>query len=415
MTLTAIKLRPQQKDALDCMKDNNKVRVIAATSAGKSYIIFFDIQQKMQQNEDALFIIVSSRVLLLQQLEKEYTKLIDNTHIVHMHSGESNSRKITNYLEFAYWAEVTKGPKVVFVTYHSLKKIVKSEVNIEALYLDECHNSVKRHFFEDAKAIEPYCKNLYSFTAAPKYHADPTKNGNNNTQVYGDVVYNVNTLELINNGSILSPRAIPMHIPAIRDKKQNPHERDYYTLMDYIYNNDNTDRVLITCPSSRALMDLICLTDFMQDLNDNGYDVFHITSKYGAFHNKTKINRSEFLNKMEEYGRENKKFIVLHYSILTEGWSNNSIQASILMRQQQLGCTVQNIGRTLRIGHSDLDRIQKGELVPGDYDNYDKPFGNIVIPVYENVGAKIEQQVDFVIDEVFCKGNYVHDLIKEKK
>lgn len=415
MSLTNIKLRPQQGEALEYMKYNNKVRVIAATSAGKSYIIFFDIHNKMQENEDSLFIIVSSRILLLQQLEKEYSNLVDNTHIVHMHSGESNSRKITDLLEFAYWAEVTKGPKVVFVTYHSLKKIVKSEVNIDAIYFDECHNGAKKNFFEDTKAIEPYCKNLYSFTAAPKYHEDPTKNGNNNIQVYGDVVYNVNTLDLINNGSILSPKAIPMHIPAIRDKKQNAHERDYYTLMDYLYNNDNTDRVLITCPSSRSLMDLICLTDFMQDLNDNGYDVFHITSKYGCFHNKTRIKRSEFLTRLDEYGKENKKFVVLHYSILTEGWSNNSIQASILMRQQQLGSTVQNIGRTLRIGHSDLERIQKGELLPGDYDNYEKPHGNIVIPVYENVGAKIEQQVDFVIEEVFLKGNYVHDLIKEKK
>jgi hypothetical protein len=85
------------------------------------------------------------------------------------------------------------------------------------------------------------------------------------------------------------------------------------------------------------------------------------------------------------------------------------------MRQQQLGATIQNIGRTLRIGHSDIDRIQKGELTAGDYDNYEKPCGNIIIPVYENVGSNIEEQVDFVIDEVFTKGNYVHDLIEEKK
>jgi superfamily II DNA or RNA helicase len=415
MSLSAIKLRPQQTEALGIMEEHNKVRVIAATSAGKSYIIFFDIHKKAKNKENSLFVIVSSRILLLQQLEKEYSKLFDNTHIVHMHSGEAKSRKITDYLEFSYWAEVTEGPKIVFVTYHSLKKIVKSEMNIDALYLDECHNGAKSHFFEYIKGVEPYCNNLYSFTAAPRYHPDPTKNGNNNSEVFGSQVYNVNTLDLIKNGSILPPKSQTMRIPSVRDKKQNPHESDYYTLMDYLYNNDNTERVLITCPSSRSLMDLICLTDFLKDLNDSGYDVFHITSKYGAFHNKTKIKRSEFLNRMEEYGEQNKKFVVLHYSILTEGWSNNSIQASILMRQQQLGATIQNIGRTLRIGHSDIDRIQKGELTAGDYDNYEKPCGNIIIPVYENVGSNIEEQVDFVIDEVFTKGNYVHDLINEKK
>jgi superfamily II DNA or RNA helicase len=311
----------------------------------------------MQTKEDSLFIIVSSRILLLQQLSSEYSKLIDNTHIVHMHSGDSNNRKITDYLEFAYWCEKKKGPKVVFVTYHSLKKIVKSEMPIDALYLDECHNSSKRHFFEWVKGADDISKALYSFTATPRYHVDPTKNGNNNVEVYGSKVYNISAVELIKDGSILPPKISPIRIPDIRDNKNDAHERDYYTLMDCLLNEENTERVLITCPSTRSLMDLLCLTDFMQDLNDNGYELFHITSKYGAFHNKTKLKRTEFLNRINEYGKENKKFVVLHYSILTEGWSNNSIQSSIFMRPQSMGATVQNVGRTLRLGHADIERI----------------------------------------------------------
>lgn len=408
-----VQLRSHQKEALNVMSEHNKVRIIAPTSAGKSIIIFGDIHNKMQLQEDSLFVIVSSRILLLQQLSAEFTKVIDNVNIAHLHSGESGRKKITNFLDLAYWCEKTKGPKVVFVTYHSLHKIAKAELNIESIYLDECHNGAKRNFFEFVKSVNPHCKHLYSFTATPRYHKDPTKNGNNNPDVYGSQVYNVNAVELIKNGAILPPKSTPVKISDVRDKKNGTHERDYYTLMDCIVNGENTDRVLITCPSTKSMMALLAMTDFIKDLNEKGYDIFHITSKYGAFHNNKKLKRTEFLRIVDDYGKENKKFVVLHYSILTEGWSNNSIQSTILMRQQSLGSTVQVIGRNLRLGHEDIQRINSGDLTPGDYSNYSKPYGEIIIPVYQNVGVKIEEQVDGIITEVFQNGNYVYDVIEK--
>jgi superfamily II DNA or RNA helicase len=407
--------REHQKEALDLMSVNSKVRIIAPTSAGKSLIIFGDIYNKMQNQENSLFVVVSSRILLLQQLSHEFTKYISTANIVHTHSGDTGHKKIKDFLQLAYWAEKTEGPKVIFVTYHSLHKIAKAELDVDAVYLDECHNGAKRHFFEYVKDVEKTAKNFYSFTATPRYHKNPTKNGNNNVEVYGDTVYNVNAVTLIKNGSILPPNASPFFISDCRDKKNNSHERDYYTLMDIIINGENTDRVLITCPSTKAMMALLSMTDFIKDLQEQGYDLFHITSKYGAFHNNVKLKRSDFLSRIEEYGKENKKFVVMHYSILTEGWSNNSIQSSVFMREQSMGSTVQNIGRNLRIAHEDLRRIESGELIPGDYDNYVKPYGEVIIPVYKNTGSRIQEQVESVITEVFTNGNYVYDVIEEPK
>lgn len=411
--MNGIEFRNHQAEALNVMSDHNKVRIIAPTSAGKSFIIFGDIYNKMNQQEDSLYVIVTSRILLLQQLASEFSKVIDSANIVHMHSGETGQRKITDFLQLAYWVEKTKGTKVVFVTYHSLHKIANAELEIDAIYLDEAHNGAKKHFFDSVKQTEQFCKHLYSFTATPRYHKDPTKNGNNNIDVYGNEIYNVNAVQLIKEGSILPPKTTAFRIPDVRDKKNGTHERDYYTLMDCILNGENTDRVLITCPSTKAMMALLSMTDFMEDLAENGYDIFHITSKYGAFHNNEKLKRTEFLTRIEDFGKRNKKFVVLHFSILNEGWSNNSIQSSIFMRQQSLGATVQNVGRTLRIGHSDIERIQNGELTPGDYDNYEKPCGEVIIPVYNNYGNNIEQQVDTIITEVFKNGNYVYDTIDE--
>lgn len=397
------------------MQEKNKLRIIAPTSAGKSYMIFGDIYNKIQIQENTLHIIVSSRILLLQQLSLEFAEKVEGVNIVHMHSGDTGHRKITNYLDLAYWTEVTKGPKVIFTTYNSLRKIANAEIEIDGVYLDEAHNAAKRHFFEYVKAVDKFTKSLYTFTATPKHHPDPTMNGNNNIEVHGSDVYVVNAVDLINEGSILPPKVTTINIPFIQDSKEHAYQRDYFTLMDTLLNEPNMDRVLITCPSTAAMMELMAMTDFVKDLTDNGYDLFHITAKYGAFHNNKKVKRSDFLTTIDRYGKEEKKFVVLHYSILTEGWSNNSIQSSILMRDQSMGATVQNTGRTLRLAHNDIKRIDSGELSICDYANYEKPFGNIVIPVYENSGSKTEETVNSVITEVFVNGNYVFDSVTVKK
>jgi hypothetical protein len=58
--------------------------------------------------------------------------------------------------------------------------------------------------------------------------------------------------------------------------------------------------------------------------------------------------------------------------------------------------------------------MKSGELVPGDFSNYIKSFGKVVIPVYNNkVGIATARRVQNVIDEVFVKGNFVADVIKK--
>jgi superfamily II DNA or RNA helicase len=181
--LAGIALRSHQEEAIQLMSEHDKVRIIAPTSAGKSLIIFQDIYNKSQESDNSLFVIVSSRILLLQQLSYEFSKFFSGINIAHMHSGDTGHRKITDMLEMAYWVEKTQGPKVVFVTYNSLHKIGKAELDIDAVYLDECHNASKTHFFEYVKAVEKSTRQLYSLTATPRYHPDPTKNGNNNEEI----------------------------------------------------------------------------------------------------------------------------------------------------------------------------------------------------------------------------------------
>jgi hypothetical protein len=75
--------------------------------------------------------------------------------------------------------------------------------------------------------------------------------------------------------------------------------------------------------------------------------------------------------------------------------------------------TVQSIGRCIRVSPEDTERMKTGDLIPGDFENYAKPFGKVVIPVYDNkVGISTARRVENVVDEVFVKGNFVADYVK---
>jgi hypothetical protein len=175
------------------------------------------------------------------------------------------------------------------------------------------------------------------------------------------------------------------------------------------------NKVLVVAPNTKVMMKMLSETSFMEEMHDNGYEVLHITSKWGAYVGKRKVSRSEFLDTLGAYGADpNRKFVVLHIGILTEGISVPGIQSCIFLRQQNFISTVQSIGRCIRVNPDDTARMKSGELEPGDFFNYIKPFGKVVIPVYNNkVGIATARRVQNVVDEVFVKGNFVADVIKK--
>jgi hypothetical protein len=232
--------------------------------------------------------------------------------------------------------------------------------------------------------------------------------------VFGSKIHSVKAPELLRNGSILPPVTSVMEVGSSRDK-ETAHERDFYTLCDTIFNEDDMNKVLVVAPNTKVMMRMLSETSFMEEMHDNGYEVLHITSKFGAYVGKRKVSRTEFLDTLSAYGADSsRKFVVLHIGILTEGISVPGIQSCIFLRQQNFISTVQSIGRCIRVNPEDTARMNSGELERGDFSNYLKPFGKVVIPVYNNkVGIATARRVQNVVDEVFVKGNFVADVIKK--
>ena len=166
------------------------------------------------------------------------------------------------------------------------------------------------------------------------------------------------------------------------------------------------DKVLVTAKSSKNIHKLITQTDFMAVCHSMKYNVMWITSKYGAIINGKKVTRKTFFNLMNKWGADpDKKFIMFHHSILSEGMNVSGLTACILLRNLDLITMAQTIGRVIRLHKEDALKISTGALKPNiNGSGYVKPFGKMFVPVYSNVGIGTERRLQSVVDTIFTKG-----------
>ena len=147
--------------------------------------------------------------------------------------------------------------------------------------------------------------------------------------------------------------------------------------------------------TSKELMNLMATTDFATQLIKRGYSYLYITSKTGAVVDGKKVNREEFFNTLNAWGKDpEKKFVVLHRSILSEGINVSELETVIFMRNMDVIEMTQTIGRVLRLGAES------------------KTYGLCVVPVYSNVGVATARALQTVVDTVFEKGEMLDSVVR---
>jgi superfamily II DNA or RNA helicase len=414
-----MQLRTHQSEAVEQMSQNDLGIIIAPTGAGKSYMQVKYVMDLLQVSSGKTIVVVAPRILLACQLCEDFLNFIDtsNTHVMHVHSGETDhfsSTKPNKIHLFTNTARTAGENVIIFTTYHSLHRIQESDIEINCILFDEAHNSIKKNFYRAVEPIVEVSEKAFFFTATPKYSNVSSKPGMNWTKTFGKIIYNVSAPDLIKNGSILPPKVNVVKIDSVRDKNDNPAERDCMTLLDSIINEDHMEKVLVCAPNTKVLIRMIAETDFMKEVQSYGYDVFWITSKYGAFLNDKKIRREDFYHMISEYGKDDsKKFIVLHYSILSEGISVPGLTSCIMMRQMNMIEMTQSIGRVLRLHLDDIKAIQSGQIIAGDVESYKKSFGLVHLPVYNNVGIATVRRLESIVDTIFKEGQPVISTINK--
>lgn len=406
-------LRPHQERAHSAMEHHSKGQVLMTTGGGKTPTMIFDAIREFSDSVPQTIVVVAPRIMLAEQLSAEFLEHITNASVMHVHSGETHHYSTTNPNKILTWINNIEGHKLIFTTYHSLIQIQRSGVDVHTIYFDEAHNSVQRHFFEPTKYFSDHAKRCYFFTATPKHSAVASKPGMNDGSVYGQVICQVSAPELVDGGYILPPQVQVHSMNAHRDKEFAA-ERDCMTLLDTILNEDNMQKVLVAAPNTKVLMRMLAETEFMTEVQSHGYDVMWITAKYGAFINNQKVGREVFFDTLTEWGKDSeKKFILLHYSILSEGINCPGLTSCVLMRNMDYIAMAQTIGRVIRLHTEDARRLSEGSLIPGQLKNYHKAYGFVHVPVYSNTGITTAKKLQAVVDTIFVQGEPAISTIKK--
>jgi len=384
----SITLRPHQTRAVAAMAKHDKGQLIVPTGGGKTLKMIYDCLRQLQSETPQTIVVVAPRILLAEQLSSEFLEHITNVEVMHVHSGETHHFSTTKPADIVVHAGMCAAAnrhQLIFTTYNSLQRLVDAEIDVDTIYFDEAHNSVKRNFFPATEHFAAKAKRCYFFTATPKHSLTFKKPGMNWGHVYGQVLCNVPAPELVDGGFILPPKVVVKQLPMVKGRKVMCAE-DSDNLLETIDGN-GIGKTLICARTTRQIINLISNSDFCSELAQRGYSWMTITSKTGAIIDGKKVNREQFFNTLNAWGKDSsKKFVVIHHSILSEGINVNGLEAVIFMRNMDYIGISQSIGRVIRLGDKS------------------KTFGLVCVPTYDNVGITTARKVQAVVDTVFNQG-----------
>ena len=378
------------------MWQNNKGQVIIPTGGGKTICMIDDAITNMEvRHHGQTFVVVAPRILLAEQLCKEFLELLSpghNAHVMHVHSGDVEHFHTTKPEQIHMFANVarTAGENcIIFTTYHSLHRVQEADIEVNSIYFDEAHNSVQRNFFPATEFFSNESDRCYFFTATPKHSLSVFKPGMNDTAVYGNVICNVPAPQLVEEGYILPPKVVVQQLPQ-GDFKQS----DDKNLLDTIDAN-SLNKILVAARSTKQIVRLVSQSDFCRQLEDRGYNWMYITSKTGAIINGKKVSREQFFKTLNQWGQDDTRFVIMHHSILSEGINVKGLEAVLFMRNMDYIGISQSIGRVIRLGGAE------------------KTFGLVCVPVYDKVGISTARSVQAVVDTVFEQGEPAISVVRK--
>ena len=374
------------------MQQCDKGQIIVPTGGGKTMCMIEDAKYRFN-NTRRTIVVVAPRILLANQLSADFLEHITDVNVLHVHSGETHHTSTTKSEEIkTFCIYPLHLHTIIFTTYHSLHRIQEADIDVDTIYFDEAHNSVQKNFIEAVEYYSIYAQRKYFFTATPKHSLTPKKVGMNDSDIFGQVICNVPAPKLVDEGHILPPKVVVKKID-VTDDSRFGYEKDCDHIIETIDDVD-VDKVLICARSTKQIVSLIALSKFVSELAWRGYSYMYITSKTGGVIDGQKVTREEFFDTLNAWGKTDKRFVVLHHSILSEGINVNGLEAVLFLRSMDYIGISQSIGRVIR----------KGDIT--------KQFGLVCIPVYDKVGISTSKKVQAVVDTVFKDGEPAISIVR---
>ena len=427
--------RPHQLEALKALENINEGIIHLPTGTGKTLIqalAFVNnidnawkwLKENNKPDEIPVFVTLCPRILLTNQLYSDISEiLIQNKKDVQnliVHSGKTNQNLEFGTLPFRQIKSTTssteikiqyerakaeKVPLIIYGTYDSSERIMKSGIPVYMLCCDEAHNLVSLEFnwiaeenLQKLKYFSAYRK--YYFTATLKETASDKGLGMNNSELFGEIIYEKTPLEMINSGDIIRPR---IHLVDVsKNIGLSELDKDVNAIIDSfrehkLHCNRGTKLLVIT-KGSEHLNDItthLTMKKFMK-LSGSKLQIFDISSAKGARINGELVKRELFLEKLRNLG-DNDDAIIFHINILSEGIDVPGITGIMPMSNLSTSRFLQTYGRCSRLHTEDREDLRSNIKKPIDLSEFIKPYGWIIIPVYGVAGEDLRESLTEIV------------------
>lgn len=337
-------------------------RVVIPTGGGKTFIEAAVVNyQRMHNSKTRIHLVLSPRILLTNQLMKDYRTYIGGEYrAMAFHSGSVKqdytlvkwNEPVTtdvNVVKQEYEKiNRTDMDLVIFSTYHSCDKLVDFE--FDTIIADESQYCVTENFNDSVKALKGRVR-LF-FTATERHTPSENGRGLNNTTMYGHRLYEITPAELIKLKLIVPPRLHIMYCETrdesasiISEVLEIAKEQDRLTKPDLGFS-----KILFAMSGTADVKTILDnIKKIKKEMPD--HDIFTITAKTGPMIDGVMIKRENFIEEIKI--RNN--CLIFHFDILSEGIDVDGITGVALMRNMGLSKLLQTIGRAVRTYKTDPD------------------------------------------------------------
>ena len=438
--------RQHQIDAIAAAQQATRGQIICPCGCGKTIIqicLHIDAMiTKCAQNKTGVYGIVSHRLGLNRQLRDEFVDVAikcgipfdilcigsdrgDTSKYYAKYAGLGYSPKVSRHLtslnqkeieEFA--AETQKLGRHLFVvsTYHSIDRL-KDIGEIDLITYDEAHNIIRSDFTCNIQQIKGNARREYYFTATRK--VKDHNGGMDDEDFFGTVLFDFKPQDALKRGEIACPRIqlatghnnektnnanIAMLVKSISEAffHHKHHVKQVSFNPSYI-----GAKVIVGCNGIEEMKNIYSHPAFRNEFRN----IKHFAISYkDAYFMGTKISNEEFFTRMRAL-KDNEDAIIFNVDILGEGIDLPCITGVMPLRNLGQTKLIQLFGRTLRLLNIDRQRLYAGTLIPGDYKNYVKPYGSIImhehistlnehkemeqmlLDVYEEYKSPVEQMI----------------------
>lgn len=361
-----------------CDYQFDRGRCVVPTGGGKTAIEAYSLLLKGLSPDFKIHLVMAPRIVLLNQLIKEYRKYIGSGYLAMcFHSGklEQDYQEVkweetaTTSLEViasqTVRAQSMGRNLVIFSTYHSAWKL--TDLSFGMVIADESQYCVSENYFETITNLRAEFK---LFCTATEKHVVTTDLGRglNNETVFGPVIpgASISAAELIERGIIVPPRLHVMNASkASRNKNSSTVVDESIRIAEHQHQLTIADgmpysKILFAMDGTDDIRKIIASIDKIKKALPT-HRIFTIMSneKYGAMIDgekmikvqqgsqiwENKISRGTFFKEL----RETDNALIFHYDIISEGIDIDGITGVVINRNMNLSKLLQTIGRAVRI------------------------------------------------------------------